>query len=303
MKRLTKIAAISAIAILPLTACSGDDKDKGADAIKNEKTAEIVKLETKPSADMKKTEAKTEATDTPHVAIVNGVKISELMFAKHVEYRTRGKQINLTPDQRKAVINDLISLELLKQDAIKKNLDKRPEIVATIENVKRGEIAQANVNDLKVKSMLSEEQLKKEYDEFAKNSSVDFNASHILVKTEEEAKKVITEIDGGADFAEAAKKYSVGPTGVKGGELGWFGPNQMVPEFTEAVKKLEIGAYTKAPIKTKFGWHVILLKETRPTTIPPYEQMKKQLQMKAETKAIQSFINDLKENAKIEIVE
>ena len=301
MHKITKLAAISLVAILPLTACSGDDGDK--------KTAEpaakeMKKTEPAKTADnMKKDEMAAEVdSGAKAVVVVNGQKISQLMLDKHVEYRTRGKKVELTPEQRQAVIDDLVSLELLRQDAVKKNLDKDQTIVAIIENVKRGELAQANVNQIKEKQQLSEEELKNRYDQYVKENALDFNASHILVKTEQEAKNVIKEIDGGADFAETAKKHSVGPTGVKGGELGWFGPNQMVAEFTAAVKKLAVGAYTKEPVKTKFGWHVIILKETRPANVVPYDQMKKQLQMKADTEIIQNAIADLKKDAKIEII-
>lgn len=297
MLKISKLAAISLVAVLPLAACSGDNTDKKAKETKEVKITETSKV-AKPAGEMKK--AENAANDA--VVIVNGTNISKLMLDKHVQYRTRGQKIDLTPEQRKAVIEDLISLELLRQDAIKKNLDKDENIIAMIENVKRGELAQANVNQIKDKQKLTEEDLKKKYDEYLKGNSLDFNANHILVKTEDEAKNVIKEIDGGADFAETAKKHSVGPTGVKGGALGWFGSNQMVAEFTEAVKKLEVGAYTKEPVKTKFGWHVILLNETRPATVVPYEQMKKQLQMKADTEIIQNAIAELKKNAKIEII-
>ncbi|THB73326.1 MAG: peptidylprolyl isomerase [Gammaproteobacteria bacterium] len=305
MHNITKLAAISLIALLPLTACSGDDAENNTVAAPKQnateqKAPDTAKDAPKPDANA---DTNTPAPEKTIVAVVNGTQITQLMLDKHVEYRTRGKKVTLTAEQRKAVIDDIISLELLKQDAIKNNLDKDAGLVAVLENVKRGELAQVNVNKIKEQGKTSEESIKKQYDEYVKNNALDFNASHILVKTEEEAKNVIKEIDGGAVFAEAAKKYSVGPTGVKGGALGWFGANQMVPEFTAAVKKLAVGAYTKEPVKTKFGWHVILLQETRPANVPPYEQMKKQLQMKAETDLIQNTIAELKKNAKIEITE
>ncbi len=302
MQKITKLAAVSIIALLPLTACSGDDSEKT--------TPQPAKVEqAKPATTNEKAEEtkdvakETAAPDATYVAVVNGTKISELMLQKHVQYRTRGQKITLTPEQRKAVIDDIISLELLKQNAVKQNLDKDKDVMAVIENVKRGELAQAYVNQLKESKKVSDEELKKQYDDYVKENALDFNASHILVKTEEEAKKAIAEIDGGADFAETAKKYSVGPTGVKGGDLGWFGAKQMVAEFTAAVKKLTVGAYTKEPVKTKFGWHVILLKETRPATVVPFDQMKQQLQMQADTQIIQDTIAELKKNAKIEINE
>ena len=92
---------------------------------------------------------------------------------------------------------------------------------------------------------------------------VRYQASHILVEEEAKAKKIIVELDGGADFAELAKKYSTGPSGAAGGSLGWFGEGKMVAEFTAAVKELEIGAYSAMPVKTQFGWHIIKLSNRR----------------------------------------
>ncbi len=306
MKHISKIAAISLIALLPLSGCNNSESDKAeakpvAAKASETKTAEAEVAEAKPME--AKAETKPAAiVETTSVAVVNGVKISKLMFDKHAEYRTGGKKVQLSPDQRKGILDELVSLELLKQDAIKKEIDKQDDVIALIENHKRGAIAQAGVLKLKQSNVISDEDLQKKYDEYLKTNSNEYNASHILLKTEEEAKNVIKEINEGGTFAELAKKHSVGPTGKNGGNLGWFGPKQMVKEFSDAVKTLDVGAYTKTPVMTKFGWHIILLQETRPATVVPFEQMKKQLRLEEEGKMIQNYLASLKEKSKVEIL-
>ncbi len=306
MKHISKIAAISLIALLPLSGCNSSEDDKNeakpvAAKISKTKAVEAKVTEAKPTEAKADTKPAAIVEPTP-VAIVNGVKISKLMFDKHAEYRTGGKKVQLSPDQRKGILDELISLELLKQDAIKKEINKQDDVIALIENHKRGAIAQAGVLKLKESNAISDEDLQKKYDEYSKTNSSEYNANHILLKTEEEAKNVIKEINEGGTFAELAKKHSVGPTGKNGGNLGWFGPKQMVKEFSDAVKTLTVGEYTKEPVMTKFGWHVILLQETRPATIVPFEQMKKQLRLEEEGKMIQDYLANLKEQGTVEIL-
>lgn len=311
MKHISKFAAISLIALLPLSGCNGSEEDKKETKPVVAEQTEVKASESKATdtAALKTEIADDKAAKTPtvneptSVAIVNGFVISKLMFDKHAEYRTGGKKVELTPEQSKGILDELISLELLKQDAINKGIDKKVDVIALIENHKRGAIAQAGVLELKKSNVITDEDLQKKYEDYSKANSNEYNASHILLKTEEEAKNVIKEINEGAKFAELAKKHSVGPTGKNGGNLGWFGPKQMVKEFSDAVKDLTIGAFTKEPVMTKFGWHVILLQETRPATMVPFEQMKKQLRLEAEGKMVQDYLAALKEKGKVEILQ
>jgi len=105
----------------------------------------------------------------------------------------------------------------------------------------------------------------------------ELRARHILVKTAEEANAIIAELDGGADFVELAKTKSTGPSGPQGGDLGFFGKGQMVPPFEAAAFALEAGAYTKAPVQTQFGFHVIKLEEKRDRPLPKFEEVQDQM--------------------------
>lgn len=127
----------------------------------------------------------------------------------------------------------------------------------------------------------------------------EFNASHILVETEEEAKALIEQLKGGADFAELAKEKSTGPSGPNGGELGWFGPGQMVKPFEEAVMALEVGAVSD-PVQTQFGWHVIKLNDKRAKAAPSFEEVRPELEAEIESKAIEARIDELTKLATID---
>ena len=118
-------------------------------------------------------------------------------------------------------------------------------------------------------------------------------ARHIRVDTQSEAQEIIMELEGGADFVELATEKSTGPSGPSGGDLGWFSPDRMVPEFSRAVAELEDGAYTENGVQTQFGWHVILREDSRDSTPPPFESMREPLKQRVEGMKLQEFIESL----------
>lgn len=118
------------------------------------------------------------------------------------------------------------------------------------------------------------------------------------METQEEAAALVTDLEGGADFAELAKEKSTGPSGPRGGELGWFGAGAMVPPFEEAVVALDVGAIS-APVQTQFGWHVIKLNETRIKDAPTLDQVRGELSENVQASAIESRIEALTETAEI----
>ena len=126
----------------------------------------------------------------------------------------------------------------------------------------------------------------------------EYNASHILVETEDEAKALVEALEGGADFAELAKEKSTGPSGPRGGLLGWFGKGAMVPSFEEAVIALEPGAIS-APVQTQFGWHVIILNETRVKDAPPLDSVRGELMESLQRAAIEARVAELENGAEV----
>ena len=127
----------------------------------------------------------------------------------------------------------------------------------------------------------------------------EYNASHILVETEEEAKAIKEELDNGADFAEVAREKSTGPSGPGGGSLGWFGKGMMVPTFEAAVMEMEAGAISD-PVETQFGWHVIKLNETRTSEAPALEDVREELELQVRQTLVQSRIEEITEAADVD---
>jgi peptidyl-prolyl cis-trans isomerase C len=192
----------------------------------------------------------------------------------------------------------------LVQDAIQKQLDKSAEIVAQLDSAKKTLLTQADVQNFIKANPVTDAEVKAEYDsKVAGENGVEYKARHILVKTEEEAKKLIAELDKGGDFAKLANKNSLdAKESQNGGDLGWFVAGQMVAPFSEAVAKLEKGKYTETPVKTQFGYHIILREDSRAQTPPPLESVKEQLMPYLQRKKIQNMVETLRKQAKVEIL-
>ncbi len=237
------------------------------------------------------------------VAIVNGQRISRKALDYVKTEIARGNpnaRINIPEDK---LVEQLISRELLKQEAIRNQLPKQADVATRIRYTQRLVLSQVDVQDYFKKHPITEEQIKAEYDQLVGSmKQSEFKARHILVKTREEAEDIIKKLDSGGDFAKLAEKYSVGPSAKSGGDLGWFTPQKMVQPFSEAVMALENGQYTKEPVKTQFGWHVILREDSREKTPPPYERVKPQVEQMLKRKLIQQHIEELKQKADIKLM-
>ena len=151
-----------------------------------------------------------------------------------------------------------------------------------------------------VAAAMTDEALQEDYNRLygEVDPETEYNASHILVETEEEAAALVTDLEGGADFAELAKEKSTGPSGPRGGELGWFGKGAMVAPFEEAVVAMDVGSVS-APVQTQFGWHVIKLNETRMKDAPTLDDVRGELEQEIQSAAIQARVDELKEGAEI----
>jgi peptidyl-prolyl cis-trans isomerase C len=198
------------------------------------------------------------------------------------------------------VLNELANVIIAAQDAEKKGIDKRPEVAATLALLRAKLLTQTVIQEYAEANKPTEEQIKTYFEaEYASRSNQEYQARHILVKEEAEAKSLIEELDKGADFAELAKKHSTGPTGKNGGSLGWFDANQMVKPFSEAVTSLEKGAYSKEPVQTQFGWHVILLEDTREAEAPTLENVRGEIISKLQQKSLAAYMQGLRSDSEI----
>nr|WP_319948496.1 peptidylprolyl isomerase [uncultured Shimia sp.] len=196
-----------------------------------------------------------------------------------------------------AVLNQAIQQTLLAQ-TYTKDLPLRVQVA--LENQRRqlvaGEVIQDALEGVVTEDALSAAYAEK-YADFA--GALEYNASHILVESEEEAATIRQDILGGADFAEMAKAKSTGPSGASGGVLGWFGKGEMVPQFEDAVASMTIGDVSE-PVQTEFGWHLIILNDTRVQSAPALAEVSQELTAVIQENAIDAHIAGLTEKADID---
>lgn len=233
-------------------------------------------------------------------ALVNGISIPQARVDMRVNAATKQGQPD-SPELRKAIREDMINIELMSQEAAKLGLNKDADVVQQIELTKQQVLAGAYVQEYSKKHPISEDQLKQEYDKLkAKLGDKEYNVRHILVETEAEAKDIIAQLGKKAKFEKLAEKSKDAGSAQRGGELGWAVPGNYVPEFANAMLNLKKGEYTKAPVKSQFGWHVIKLDDMRDMKAPPFENVKPQLQQRMQQQSIQQAISELRAKAKIE---
>lgn len=194
------------------------------------------------------------------------------------------------------ILDQLIQQETLAEAAAA-HLTRRDELM--LDNQKRGYLAGVTL-DAVARAAVTDDAVRALYDEtYAKaDPGKEYNASHILVKTEDEARAIIAELEGGADFATLAKEKSTGPSGPNGGELGWFGPGMMVKPFEDAVVALQPGEIS-GPVETQFGWHVIRLNEVRNATVPSLDEAREQIEGDLRQKAVEQAVADMTAKAEV----
>lgn len=235
------------------------------------------------------------------VATVNGTAIPQSL-ANLVIQEQVGQGQKDTPELRNAVRENLIMRELIIQDAKKAGLDKNPVIQAQMKFAEQAVLIRAYEGTFAQKNPVSEAELKEAYKQLSANApKEEFNTRHILVANESQAKDVISKLDSGESFDSLAKQYSTDPGSKEnGGSLGWSAPSNFVKPFGDAMSKLGKGKYTKEPVKTDFGWHVILVEERRPTSIPPFDQIKGQIAQEIQAQRFQQALAKQRASAKIQ---
>jgi len=233
-------------------------------------------------------------------ALVNGVSIPQARIDLRVKAAAAQGQAD-SPELRKAIRDDMINLEVMAQEAVKAGLDKNADVVQQVELAKQSVLVGAFVQDYAKNHPISEDQLKQEYDKLkAKLGNKEYNTRHILVETEAEAKDIIAQLGKKAKFEKLAAKSKDTGSAAQGGSLGWTVPGNFVPEFANALLNLKKGEYTKIPVQSQFGWHVIKLDDTRELKVPPFEEVKAQLQQRLQQQSIKKAIDELRAKAKIE---
>jgi peptidyl-prolyl cis-trans isomerase C len=240
------------------------------------------------------------AKETPAdaAAIVNGSKILRSDVSAAIKTIP-----NANPDEMyPRVVDGMINEKLIDDETTKAQITSDPEYKKRLDMAK-AEIARQLYIDKYMKDKVTDSAVAAEYAKFKKENEgkQEVHARHILVPTEEEAKQVIKDLDGGAKFEDLAKKRSSGPTAQNGGDLGYFTKEDMLPEFSDAAFKLDKGQYTKAPVKTQFGWHVILVEDKRARQVPELKSVEGAIRNSLSRQAIAELVERLRSKATIQI--
>jgi peptidyl-prolyl cis-trans isomerase C len=256
---------------------------------------------TKPADDAAKPGSAAATPAAATVATVNGTTINQTMLDTFLQAMSGKPPAEATPEQREAVLDQLVAMTLAAQAAEKDSLDKRPEVKARIDLLRTQVLAEAASEKYAEAHPVSDDEVKAEYDEQVARMPKEFKARHILVESEDAAKAIIKELEGGGDFAKIAKSQSKDPgSAPNGGDLGWFSGQSMVKPFSDALATMEKGSITKAPVQTQYGWHVIQLEDSRAPEVPAFEDVKEQVKMLAQRKKLQAYLDELRKTAKIQ---
>jgi peptidyl-prolyl cis-trans isomerase C len=244
-------------------------------------------------------EAPASASD-PVIARVNGVDIKQSDLALAEEDVGADMQAASPEAKREHLISYLADIVMVTQAADKKNLADNPDFKRRLAFL-RSKLLMGYELQQEAKTALTDEALKQTYDEAVKSMSgqEEVRARHILVEGEDEAKAIIEQLKGGADFAKLAKEKSKDPGAAEGGDLGYFTKDQMVPEFADVAFKMYPGQLSN-PVKTQFGWHVIKVEDKRIKQPPEFEKVKDQIEAYLARKAQSDFIAKLRQSAKVE---
>ncbi|HRJ67794.1 MAG TPA: peptidylprolyl isomerase [Alphaproteobacteria bacterium] len=234
-------------------------------------------------------------------AVVNGDKILTKDVDKAIGMLgLKGKEAQEVQGE---VLNQIINEKLIEDAIIKANIEQNPEYTKRLDMLKLQLQRQVFLEE-QIKDKITDKYVKAEYEKFAKQNKgkTEIRARHILVPSEQEALQVIKDLDGGADFVELAKKRSSDTSSVRGGDLGYFIKEEMVPEFSKEAFALKTGSYSKKPVKTQFGWHVVKVEDKRDRAVPKYEQVAEPIRQKLGNDAVRKMVEGLRKSADVKIL-
>lgn len=243
--------------------------------------------------------SKEKEADKTVVAIVNGGEITDKDVERAVESLPINGQVpmeQLFP----LVIDQLINEKLIEEKADAAGLENDPEVLKRLDQIKE-QVVRAIYLERQISDSVSDEAVKAEYQKIVDSmkGKKETRARHILVKSEEEAKAIIKELDEGADFAELAKKKSTGPSAADGGDLDYFGRDAMLPEFSDVAFATKVGHYAKEPVKTQYGWHIIYVEDRRDMQPPKLAEVESRLKEQLAQEALDTLVRDLRKSADI----
>ena len=238
------------------------------------------------------------AQDAP--LVVNGKTIPKSRIETMVAGQMAQGQPD-TPELRNAVREELARREILVQAAQAKGIDKKADVQTQVEMARQQVVIGAYLQDFVKNNPPSEQQIRQEYDAIkARVGDKEYKARHILVQKEEEAKAIIAKLNKGEKFDDLAKQSLDPGSKERGGDLGWSTPAAYVKPFADALVALQRGSYTKEPVKSDFGFHVILLEDSRELKLPTLDEAKPQISQRLAQQIVEKHVNDLRAKAKVQ---
>jgi peptidyl-prolyl cis-trans isomerase C len=235
------------------------------------------------------------------LAKVNGVTIPQARLDAIMKEMTAQGRPD-TPEVREALKQELINREIVAQEATKRGIHKKAEVVMMLDVQRQALLVNAYLQDYVKTHPINDDDLKKEYEKVKAGSpGKEYKARHILVENEDEAKQIIAQLKMGGSFDKiAADKSKDQGSKSRGGDLDWGPAGRYVPAFGQALTKLKKGEMTEAPVQTQFGWHIIRLDDERAAKFPSFEEVKPQIQAEMRQQQVQKVIGDLRGKAKVE---
>jgi peptidyl-prolyl cis-trans isomerase C len=258
---------------------------------------------TRPAEDAAKDPGKAADAAAPakaSVATVNGQVLSGDLFDVFKQAVTGGAHEDLSEEQQTQMVDQLVNMALAAQAADKEGLAKDPAVKARLDLLRMQVLAEAASEKYIKANPVTDTEARAEYDAQVAAMPKEYKARHILVDAKEQAEAIIAKLEAGGDFAKLAAAESKDSSGKAGGDLGWFSPQSMVKPFADAVAALTKGQYTKVPVQSEFGWHVILLEDTRSPEVPAFDDVKPQVEMFTQRKKLQAYFDELRKTAQIQ---
>lgn len=248
----------------------------------------------------------TAAGEDTLIATINGEPYRLDLFRAFYAQRLQQAGSESSPQLQERVFNEFMNLVVAAQEADARDLAEQPDVQTSLALQRMLVLSQAALQAIAADTEVSEDELQQAYEQFKEQAKrTEYKARHILVDEQEKAQELAEQVANkkGENFEALAEEHSLGPTADKGGDLGWFDNRQMVKPFADAVAELEPGQWTEQPVQTQFGWHVILLEETRNAEPPAFEDAKPQLEAAVKRQKVATRLTEMRSQAMVDLNE
>lgn len=248
-------------------------------------------------------EPQAPASTAPPGALVtvNGRTITQILYSAYHRSRQQGQPTAAENQQQQlAILNELVNFVLLEQDAVAKKLDENPSVAAQLELGRSRLLASAAIAEYLRSQNISDSELQQTYEqELKENPLMEYKLRHILLDSQQEAEAVIESLNKGEDFSSLAQSKSNDASAKTEGDLGWLSAGQMDPAVQQAVEQMDDGSYSETPVKSDFGWHILLLEKSRQIPQPSFAEVRASLLQKKQQALLAGYIQELRSNANL----